>query len=70
SRLEKLPGVSKVHHLHVWCINEHDVSLECHIKAADLNLLPQIQQILRQDFNIRHSNIQIENLDDCPDCEL
>lgn len=68
--IQKINGVSDVHHIHVWCIDEHDVSLECHIKGDNLDLVPQISEILKKKFNICHTNIQIENTDHCPHCDL
>lgn len=70
ARLLKIQGVRDVHHLHIWQINEHDVSLECHVKAANLELLEQIQKILEEDFEIKHSTIQIENICSHDRCDL
>ena len=68
--IKKIKGVEDVHHIHVWCISEHDVSLECHIKGQDLNLVDQINHLLSNQFEIHHSNIQLENNDCCPKCDL
>lgn len=68
--LKKLPGVKDVHHVHVWCINEHDVSLECHLVTENIDLLPKVQDLLCREFDIHHSNIQIETSLKCPECEL
>ncbi len=56
----KIKGVQDIHHLHVWQIDEQEVSFECHIVSCDLNVLEKIQQILAHQFNITHTNIQIE----------
>ena len=68
--LLKIKGVKGVHHIHLWCINENDVSLECHIEAKDIKLIPHITSLLKEQFNISHSNIQIENQECCPQCHL
>ena len=68
--IKKIKGVEDVHHIHVWCIGEHDVSLECHIKGSDLDLVHQIAALLGEKFNIRHCNIQLENKSCCHKCEL
>ena len=68
--IKKIKGVNDVHHIHVWCINEHDVSLECHIKGQDLNLVHEINHLLSDQFEIHHSNIQLENEDCCHKCDL
>ncbi|HCU59356.1 MAG TPA: cation transporter, partial [Alphaproteobacteria bacterium] len=68
--IKKIKGVEDVHHIHVWCISEHDVSLECHIKGSDLELVHQINDLLAKKFEINHCNIQLENEDCCHKCEL
>lgn len=68
--IKRIKGVQDVHHIHVWCINEHDVSLECHIKGTDLDLVGQISQLLEEKFDIRHCNIQLEDKTCCHKCEL
>ena len=68
--IKKIKGVDDVHHIHVWCINEHDVSLECHIKGQDLGLVHEINHLLSEQFEIHHSNIQLENEDCCHKCDL
>ena len=62
--------VENVHHIHLWCINEHDVALECHIQSADTEILPQVAALLRKRFGITHSNIQIEKDVCCSECDL
>ena len=68
--IEKIDGVKEVHHLHVWCVNEEDVSLECHIVADDVELVHKTAQMLDKKFEIRHCNIQIEKSADCEKCCL
>jgi len=66
--IKNIKGVEDVHHIHVWAISEHEVSLECHIKGTDLALIPQICRLLDEEFGICHANIQLENQTDCPAC--
>jgi len=68
--IRQIKGVEDVHHIHVWCINEHDVSLECHIKGKDFALIEKIHTLLSEKFEINHCNIQLENKDCCNKCEL
>ncbi len=68
--IQKIKGVDDVHHIHVWCISEHEVSLECHIKGSDLDLVHKISDMLAKKFSINHCNIQLENKDCCHKCEL
>lgn len=59
--LNNLTGVRDIHHIHVWNINENDVSFECHVVSNNFSILNEIKSILKQKYNIIHSNIQIEN---------
>lgn len=68
--LQQIKGVKDVHHIHVWCISEHEVSLECHIVADDTGIAKQAAKILDAKFDIEHCNIQIEADGDCPHCRL
>lgn len=68
--LQKIDGVKDVHHIHVWCISEHEVSLECHIVADNTAIARQATQVLDDRFGIEHCNIQIEADGDCPHCRL
>ena len=62
-----IKGVKGVHHIHIWSVNEHDVSLECHLEAEDLSLVAEVGKVLKKKFNIHHSTIQLEKDGDC--CE-
>lgn len=66
--IQKIKGVEDVHHIHVWAVSEHEVSLECHIKGTDLELIPTVCHLLDEKFGIDHANIQLENQKDCPEC--
>ena len=68
--IKKIDGVEDVHHIHLWCVSENDMSLECHIKGQNLDLVDQITDLLDKKFHIRHANIQLENKDCCHKCEL
>lgn len=70
-QLLKLEGVHDVHHLHVWCVSENAVSLECHIVSDDTELAHKAAYMLDEKYNIEHCNIQIEkHCDGCDCCEL
>ncbi|MBO7097479.1 MAG: cation transporter [Alphaproteobacteria bacterium] len=68
--IENIKGIKDVHHIHVWCISENDISLECHIKGTDLDLVDKVHDLLSDEFHITHANIQLENVSNCPECEL
>jgi cobalt-zinc-cadmium efflux system protein len=65
--VHKIVGVNKLHHIHVWHLNDEELHLEAHldctkdIKMSEFNiLLDEIEQVLFQKFNINHINIQPE----------
>lgn len=67
SEVHKIPGVNKLHHIHLWYLNEEELHLEAHldcfedIKMTEFNLLlNQIEQVLFDKFHINHINIQPE----------
>ena len=64
SRLESIPGVENIHHIHVWSLNENEL-LELHalINCQTLNemdqLRDQINKLLRNEFQINHTTINL-----------
>ncbi len=66
----KIKGVTDVHHIHVWRIDESEVSLECHIVGQDLTLIPKVEKVLKKQFGIHHCTIQLEMNKNCKACHL
>jgi cobalt-zinc-cadmium efflux system protein len=65
--VHKIKGVNKLHHIHVWHLNDDELHLEAHldcsedIKMSEFNLLlHEVEQVLFNKFNINHINIQPE----------
>jgi len=65
--VHKIKGVNKLHHIHVWHLNEEELHLEAHldcsedIKMSEFNvLLDKVEIVLFEKFNINHINIQPE----------
>jgi cobalt-zinc-cadmium efflux system protein len=65
--VHKIPGVKKLHHIHVWHLNDEELHLEAHldcsedIRMSEFNeLLHEVEQVLFHQFNINHINIQPE----------
>lgn len=65
--VHKVKGVNKLHHIHVWHLNDEELHLEAHldcsedIKMSEFNdLLYQVEMVLFQKFHINHINIQPE----------
>ena len=67
SEVHKIEGVEKLHHIHVWHLNDDELHLEAHldcsedIKMSEFNrILHNIEHILFDKFQINHINIQPE----------
>jgi cobalt-zinc-cadmium efflux system protein len=65
--VHKISGVNKLHHIHVWHLNDHELHLEAHLdcsddlKLSEFNiLLDKIELVLLEKFQINHTNIQPE----------
>ena len=59
--------IENIHHVHVWHLNDKDIHFEAHIEfKEDIKLSEfdkicnQVELILAEKFNIRHSNLQPE----------
>ena len=66
-----LPGVSDVHHIHIWALSTTETALTAHVikSAPDLDdtLLASIREELEEHFAITHVTIQFENRN-CESC--
>ncbi len=67
TEIHKIGGVGKLHHIHVWHLNDHELHLEAHldcandIKMSEFNiLLEKVEAVLFEKFQINHTNIQPE----------
>jgi len=65
--IRQLKGISDLHHIHVWQLNEDEIHLEAHcrfkedIKISEFDkILIEIEDILHEKYNINHVNIQPE----------
>ena len=65
--VHKIEGVNKLHHIHVWHLNDEELHLEAHLdcsedmKMSEFNvLLDKVEQVLFKKFQINHINIQPE----------
>lgn len=73
--LAALPGVGSVHHVHIWQLDEHTRSLEAHIvtRAPDTPehaaLKREIRAHLAERFNIGHSTLEFESVDEAVGCD-
>ena len=67
SEVHKIKGVEKLHHIHVWHLNDDELHLEAHLdcsedlKMSEFNeILQKIEHVLLDKFHINHINIQPE----------
>jgi cobalt-zinc-cadmium efflux system protein len=67
SEVHKIEGVEKLHHIHVWHLNDDELHLEAHldcqadIKISEFNeILHKMEHVLLDKFQINHINIQPE----------
>lgn len=65
--VHKIKGIGKLHHIHVWHLNEEELHLEAHLDCAEdikmsefNNLLHEVEMVLFNKFGINHINIQPE----------
>lgn len=72
-RLEQLPGVERVHDLHIWAISTTQVALTAHLVKPQVDnddaLLASACQTLHDEFGIAHATVQIERDPAAARCE-
>ncbi|MAQ75204.1 MAG: cation transporter [Aquimarina sp.] len=66
-RINKMPEVNSIHHIHVWQLNETETHLEAHIDfnkditVSEFGLiLIKIEKLLHQEYEINHVTLQPE----------
>ncbi len=69
--IERIPAVNSIHHVHVWGLTPQHLMLTMHVALKDnpphpTDVVRRIKNVLREDFGISHSTIEIET-DDCAD---
>lgn len=65
-----IKNIKNVHHLHLWCISEHNVAIECHIESDNNDIIVEATQLLKDKFGITHCNFQVENKSCGKCCDL
>ena len=65
--VHKISGTDKLHHIHVWYLNDEELHLEAHldckedIRMSEFNeIVHKIEHVLFEKFHINHINIQPE----------
>jgi cobalt-zinc-cadmium efflux system protein len=67
----QVPAVRDIHHVHVWGLTPQHLMLTMHITLADTQapttpIIRQVKAVLRDEFGISHSTIEVES-GDCAD---
>lgn len=67
AKVEEVPGIINLHHLHVWNLNENEIHLEAHIELEEDRKISevgeirqQIEKMLKGKFGIHHITLQFE----------
>jgi len=62
--VQSVPGVTGIHHIHVWSLSPQQPLLTMHVDVSDLGdyhrTLLDIKRVLSEDFAIHHATVQIE----------
>ena len=65
-RLEQLPEVCDVHHIHLWQVDDHDLHFEAHVNTSlttlqeTAPLAKAMESLLQDEFGINHVTLQFE----------
>jgi len=66
--MESIEGVSNVHHLHIWQLDEHSNALEAHVVITDYGQSETVKIALKREleqrYAIAHSTLEFE-IDHC-----
>lgn len=65
--VHQIPKVNRLHHIHIWCLNDDELHLEAHLDLKEDvtisefdTILHKIEMVLHEEFSINHVNIQPE----------
>mgnify|MGYP000452866505 CR=1 FL=1 len=62
--MDQVAGVSNIHHVHLWQIDEHKNALEAHVIIDDFSQLESVKNVLKttlkDEFSIVHSTLEFE----------
>ena len=69
--ISHVPAVSSIHHVHVWGLTPQNLMLTMHVQVSSeaenpTDIIRCVKTILRDEYGIGHSTIEIET-DDCAD---
>ena len=65
-KLEALPNVIDVHHVHAWTLTSNKHVFSAHLRASDIEIAPELlksaNKMLRTEFGFHLSTLQIETI--------
>lgn len=70
--VESIDGVSDLHHVHLWQMQEHQAALDAHVVLTEdgWSRLPEIKDAIKilveERFGISHSTLEFEEANDAP----
>ena len=69
--IAEVPTVASIHHVHVWGLTPQDLMLTMHVRLTTepgnpTDCIRRIKEVLREQYGIGHSTIEIET-EDCAD---
>ena len=69
--IARVAVVSSIHHVHVWGLTPQELMLTMHVRMGEesnnpTDVIRQVKSVLRDDYGIGHSTIEIET-EDCAD---
>ena len=69
SYLRQLPGVTAIHHVHIWSLGAEEIALTAHIVRNTVDghdgFIDVANQALQERFGINHATLQIELGESC-----
>jgi cobalt-zinc-cadmium efflux system protein len=71
TRVEQIPRVLNIHHIHAWMLTDREIHVEAHVELnSDLTLSEvnkiqrEIERLLKESFSVHHVTLQFEYLAD------
>ena len=74
AQLLQIEGIKSVHDVHIWSVSSNQLNFSCHLIISNTiescDLINDINVLLKENYNINHSTIQIEHENSIKDCGL
>ncbi|MBW1973702.1 MAG: cation transporter [Deltaproteobacteria bacterium] len=74
-KIEAIPSVKNIHHVHLWRLNDKNLHFEAHVEVEDMlitdstKLINHIEEKLKKLYHINHVTLQLES-DKCKSKKL